>query len=69
MLDGLFVNFVLFEVVKWKVVVGGYGGGVIGLEMNIKWDSGLLRSFGWGSIISLIGELLGGGEFSMIKEM
>ncbi|KAK0674531.1 Rgp1-domain-containing protein [Cercophora samala] len=68
-LDGSLVNLAPFEAVKRKAVVGGHGGGVIGLETNTKRDSGLLRSFGWGSITSSIGELLGGGELSTIKEM
>ncbi|KAK0747723.1 Rgp1-domain-containing protein [Apiosordaria backusii] len=68
-LDGSLVNLGPFEAVKRKAVVGGHGGGVIGLETNTKRDSGLLRSFGWGNITSSIGELLGGGELSTIKEM
>ncbi|KAK4198501.1 Rgp1-domain-containing protein [Triangularia verruculosa] len=68
-LDGSLMNLGPFEAVKRKAVVGGHGGGVIGLETNTKRDSGLLRSFGWGSITSSIGELLGGGELSTIKEM
>ncbi|KAK4228022.1 Rgp1-domain-containing protein [Podospora fimiseda] len=70
-LDGSLVNLGPFEAVKRKAVVGGQGGGVIGLDTTTtkKRDSGLLRSFGWGSITSSIGELLGGGELSSIKEM
>ncbi|KAK4181140.1 Rgp1-domain-containing protein [Triangularia setosa] len=68
-LDGSLVNLGPFEAVKRKAVVGGHGGGVIGLETNTKRDSGLLRSFGWGNITSSLGELLGGGELSTIKEM
>lgn len=67
-LDGSLVNLGPFEQVKRKAVVGGHGGGVIGVETT-KRDSGLLRGFGWGSITSSIGELLGGGELSTIKEM
>jgi RAB6A-GEF complex partner protein 2 len=67
-LDGSLVNLGPFEQVKRKAVVGGQGGGVIGVETT-KRDSGLLRGFGWGNITSSIGELLGGGELSSIKEM
>ncbi|KAK3902437.1 Rgp1-domain-containing protein [Staphylotrichum tortipilum] len=71
-LDGSLINLGPFEAVKRKAVVGGQGGGVIGLEKP-KRDSGLLRGFGWGNITSnitsSIGELLGGGELSSIKEM
>jgi hypothetical protein len=67
-LDGSLINLGPFEAVKRKAVVGGQGGGVIGLETP-KRDSGLLRGFGWGNITSSIGELLGGGELSSIKEM
>ncbi|KAG7294359.1 hypothetical protein NEMBOFW57_004430 [Staphylotrichum longicolle] len=61
-LDGSLINLGPFEAVKRK------GGGVVGLETP-KRDSGLLRGFGWGNITSSIGELLGGGELSSIKEM
>lgn len=67
-LDGSLINLGPFEAVKRKAVVGGQGGGVVGLETP-KRDSGLLRGFGWGNITSSIGELLGGGELSSIKEM
>lgn len=67
-LDGSLVNLGPFEQVKRKAVVGGQGGGVIGVE-TAKRDSGLLRGFGWGNFTSSIGELLGGGELSTIKEM
>ncbi|KAK3321006.1 Rgp1-domain-containing protein [Cercophora scortea] len=71
-LDGSLVNLGPFEQVKRKAVVGGQGGGVIGVETT-KRDSGLLRGFGWGNFTSnftsSIGELLGGGELSSIKEM
>lgn len=66
-LDGSLVDLGPFEQVKRKAVVGGHGGGVVGVET--KRDSGLLRGFGWGSLTSSIGELLGGGELSSIKEM
>lgn len=67
-LDGSLVDLGPFEQVKRKAVVGGHGGGVIGVETS-KRDSGLLRGFGWGSLTSSLGELLGGGELSSIKEM
>ena len=67
-LDGSLVNLTPFEQVKRKAVVGGQGGGVVGLETTRR-DSGLLRGFGWGSITSSIGELLGAGELSSIKDM
>ena len=67
-LDGSLVNLAPFEPVKKKAVVGGHGGGVIGIETT-KRDSGLLRGFGWGAISNSLGELLGGGELSTIKEM
>jgi hypothetical protein len=66
-LDGSLVNLGPFEQVKRKAVVGGQGG-VIGVESS-KRDSGLLRSFGWGNLSNSIGELLGAGELSTIKEM
>ncbi|KAK0706397.1 Rgp1-domain-containing protein [Lasiosphaeria miniovina] len=67
-LDGSLVNQGPFEQVKRKAVVGGQGGGVIGVDTS-KRDSGLLRGFGWGNFTSSIGELLGSGELSSIKEM
>lgn len=67
-LDGSLVDLGPFEQVKRKGVVGGQGGGVVGLKNN-KRDSGLLRGFGWGSLATSIGDLLGGGELSTIKEM
>ncbi|ORY56118.1 Rgp1-domain-containing protein [Pseudomassariella vexata] len=67
-LDGSLINLGPFEQVKRKAVLGGQGGGVIGLESS-KRDSGLLKTFGWGSWGNSIGELLGGGEMSSIKEM
>ncbi|CAK7223736.1 Golgi membrane exchange factor (Ric1p-Rgp1p) subunit [Sporothrix curviconia] len=67
-LDGSLVDLAPFEQVKRKGVVGGQGGGVVGLKNN-KRDSGLLRGFGWGSLATSLGDLLGGGELSTIKEM
>ncbi|KAI0861396.1 Rgp1-domain-containing protein [Xylaria cubensis] len=67
-LDGSLVNLGPFEAVKRKAVVGGQGGGVIGVESS-KRSSGFLTGFGWGGISNSIGELLGGGEFSSIKDM
>lgn len=67
-LDGSLINLGPFEAVKRKAVLGGQGGGVIGLEPS-KRDSGLLKSFGWGTWGNSIGELLGGGELSSIKDM
>ncbi|KAI1117448.1 Rgp1-domain-containing protein [Nemania sp. NC0429] len=67
-LDGSLINLGPFEAVKRKAVLGGQGGGVIGVESS-KRSSGFLTSFGWGGIGNSIGELLGGGEFSSIKEM
>jgi hypothetical protein len=67
-LDGSLINLGPFEHVKRKAVVGGHGGGVVGLETT-KRDGSLLRSFGWANITNSIGELLGGGELSSIKQM
>lgn len=67
-LDGSLVSLGPFEPVKKKAVVGGRGGGVIGLETTRR-ESGLLRSFGWGNISNSLGDFLGGGEMSTIKEM
>lgn len=67
-LDGSLVSLGQFEQVKKKAIVGGQGGGVVGVETS-KRDSGLLRGFGWGRISSSLGDLLGGGELSTIKEM
>lgn len=67
-LDGSLVSLAPFEEVKRKAVVGGQGGGVIGLETS-KRESGFMRGFGWGSFANSIGELLGAGELSTIKEM
>ncbi|KAG9243163.1 Rgp1-domain-containing protein [Calycina marina] len=65
--DGSLISQNSFEEVKRKGAVGGQGGGVIGVES--KRDSGMLKSFGWGSIGDSIGNMLGGGELSSIKEM
>lgn len=67
-LDGSLVSLAPFEEVKRKAVVGGQGGGVIGLE-TAKRESGFMRGFGWGSFANSLGELLGAGELSTIKEM
>ncbi|CAM1504808.1 Fc.00g023990.m01.CDS01 [Cosmosporella sp. VM-42] len=67
-LDGSLVSLGPFELVKKKAIVGGQGGGVVGLE-SAKRDSGLFKSFGWGSISNSLGDFLGGGELSSIKEM
>lgn len=67
-LDGSLVSLAPFEEVKRKAVVGGQGGGVIGLETS-KQESGFMRGFGWGSFANSLGELLGAGELSTIKEM
>lgn len=67
-LDGSLINLNPFEQVKRKAAVGGQGGGVIGVDTS-KRDSGLLRSFGWGSFGNSLGELLGTGELSSIKDM
>jgi hypothetical protein len=67
-LDGSLINSGPFEAVKRKAVVGGQGGGVIGVESSRR-SSGFLTGFGWGGLGSSIGELLGGGEFSSIKDM
>ncbi|KAI0449612.1 Rgp1-domain-containing protein [Xylaria acuta] len=67
-LDGSLVNLGPFEAVKRKAVVGGQGGGVIGVESSRR-SSGFLTGFGWGGLSNSIGELLGGSEFSSIKNM
>ncbi|KAI1506509.1 Rgp1-domain-containing protein [Biscogniauxia marginata] len=67
-LDGSLINLGPFEAVKRKAVLGGQGGGVIGVETS-KRGRGLLSGFGWGGLGSSIGELLGGGELSSIKDM
>ncbi|KAM3075232.1 Golgi membrane exchange factor (Ric1p-Rgp1p) subunit [Clarireedia jacksonii] len=67
-LDPSLISQAPFEEVKRKGIVGGHGGGVIGLEPN-KRDSGLLRTFGWGTLGESIGGLLGGSELSTMKDM
>ncbi|KAH7156168.1 Rgp1-domain-containing protein [Dactylonectria macrodidyma] len=67
-LDGSLVSLGQFEQVKKKAIVGQGGGGVVGLD-STKRDNGLLRGFGWGKISSSLGDFLGGGELSTIKEM
>lgn len=67
-LDGSLVDLAPFEQVKKKAVVGGQGGGVIGVQTT-KRDSGLLGSLGWGSISNSLGDLLGGGELSSMRDM
>lgn len=67
-LDGSLVNLAPFEEVKRKAVVGGQGGGVVGIDTS-KRESGFMRGFGWGNFTNSIGELLGAGELSTIKEM
>ncbi|PSR90563.1 Rgp1-domain-containing protein [Coniella lustricola] len=67
-LDGSLVSLNPFEEVKRRAVVGSQGGGVVGVE-TAKRDNGFIRNFGWGSLTNSIGELLGAGELSTIKEM
>ncbi|KAI0472379.1 Rgp1-domain-containing protein [Xylaria cf. heliscus] len=67
-LDGSLVNLTPFEAVKRKAVVGGQGGGVIGVESSRRSNS-FLTGFGWSGLGNSIGELLGGSEFSSIKDM
>ncbi|KAI2642215.1 Rgp1-domain-containing protein [Xylaria nigripes] len=67
-LDGSLINTGPFEAVKRKAILGGQGGGVIGVESSRK-PGGFLTGFGWGGLSNSIGELLGGSEFSSIKDM
>ncbi|KAI0203087.1 Rgp1-domain-containing protein [Astrocystis sublimbata] len=67
-LDGSLVNLGPFEAVKRKAVVGGQGGGVIGVESSRR-SSGFLNGFGWGGLGNSLGELLGGNEFSSMKDL
>lgn len=69
LLDGSLVSLGPFDLVKKQAVVGGRGGGVVGLGISKQRESGLLRNFGWGNISTSIGDLLGGGELSTIREM
>ncbi|KAM0251108.1 hypothetical protein ACHAQJ_008353 [Trichoderma viride] len=68
LLDGSLISLAPFEQVKKKAVVGGRGGGVVGLDSGRR-ENSLLRGFGWGSISNSLGDFLGGGELSTIKEM
>lgn len=67
-LDGSLVSLAPFEQVKKKGAVGGRGSGVIGVE-SVKKDGGIFRGLGWGSISNSLGDLLGGGELSTIKDI
>ncbi|KAL2759414.1 hypothetical protein ACRALDRAFT_1074286 [Sodiomyces alcalophilus JCM 7366] len=67
-LDGSLIHLEPFENVKRKAVVSGQGGGVVGIDTN-KPGGGFLRGFGWGSITNSLGDLLGAGELSTIKDM
>ncbi|KAG6029804.1 hypothetical protein E4U41_000273 [Claviceps citrina] len=67
-LDGSLVSLGPFEQVKQKGAVGGRGGGVIGVEPTRR-ESGLLRGLGWGTISNSLGDFLGGGESSTIREI
>lgn len=67
-LDGSLVNQSPFEEAKKKEIVSGQGGGGVIRNQSTKRDSGLLGSFGWGNIGESLGGLLGGSEFSSIKE-
>lgn len=69
-LDASLVNQNPFDQVKRKAVLGGHGGGgVVGVEPRSKRESGFFASIGWGSVGESLGDLLGGGEMSSIKEM
>ena len=68
-LDGSLVSLGPFELVKKKAVGGGRGGGVVGLDPTKQRESGLLGGFGWGNISNSLGDFLGGGQLSTIKEM
>lgn len=68
-LDGSLVDLTPFEAIKRKGVIGGQGGGgVVGVESS-KRDSGLFGSLGWNSLGQSLGGLIGGQEFSSLKEM
>lgn len=68
-LDGSLVSLGPFEQVKKKGAVGGRGGGVISLEPTKKEPGLLMRGLGWGNISNSLGDFLGGGELSTIKEI
>lgn len=67
-LDGSLISQSSFEDIKKRGAVGGQGGGVVGFETS-KRESGLLRGFGWGSLGTSLGGLLGGSELSSMKDM
>ena len=68
-LDGSLVKLAPFEDIKRKGVIGGQGsGGVVGVELAKK-DSSLFGTLGWGNIGESLGNILGGGEPSSIREM
>lgn len=68
-LDGSLVNRVPFEEVKQKAVVGGQaGGGVVGVTRRNR-DSGFFGALNLGSIGESIGDLLGSGQPSSMREM
>lgn len=66
--DGSLVNQNSFEETRKRGVVGGRAGGGVVRNESSKRDSGLLGSFGWSNIGESIGGLLGGNEFSSLKE-
>jgi len=68
-LDGSLVNRVPFEEVKRKAVVGGQaGGGVVGITRRNR-DSGFFGALNLGSIGESIGDMLGSGQPSSMREM
>jgi len=68
-LDGALVNRAPFEDVKRRAVVGGQaGGGVVGIKRS-NGDGGLFGGLSWGNIGESIGDLLGGGQPSSMREM
>lgn len=69
LLDGSLVSLGSFETVKKQAVVGGRGGGVVGLGLSKQHNGGLLKTFGWSNISNSLGDFLGGGELSTIREM
>lgn len=66
--DGSLVNQTSFEETRKRGVVGGRAGGGVVRNESAKRDSGLLGSFGWANIGESLGGLLGGNEFSSLKE-